>query len=55
MFTGKFFCNASKHSNKYDELELLLVQENIDVLCLSEHWLNPTDITVKNLKRLSPY
>ena len=35
-----FYCNARSVINKTDELELYVVEENPDLICITESWAN---------------
>ena len=35
-----FYCNARSDINKTDELELYVVEENPDIICITESWAN---------------
>lgn len=45
--------NIQSLFNKLDELDLLINSENIDILCISEHWLKEHSIKYCNFNTMT--
>lgn len=44
-----FHINVRSLRSKYLQLEAFLVDKEIDILCITEHWMSPEEISVQQL------
>ena len=45
-----FYRNIQSIRNKIELIESLAVNDSIDIICLSEHWLNQNEMEVVRVK-----